>query len=493
MSEPTTTDQAAGDAAEVRQRVVSGAANVAARGLAVRAIGLLGNIVLARLLLPSDFGLLAFGLTIAALGSFVTDVGMSAQLIRREAEPQLRELRTLFAFQMTVTTLLTALAAVLLVPRGTSGAIATVFIGTLVLQSLRSPAVVQLERHLTYRPLALAEIGDTLFYTVLSIGLVLAGLGVWGVVLATVVRTLPGTVYLLRQAPMLVLRPAFDAAALRELAGFGAKFQALTMMSLVRDQGINLYTAAASGSTVLGYWSLSQRIMLVPYLLFETLWRVSFPGIARLISHGDDPREGIEKALRLGALATAISLVGLSAAGRLLVPPVFGEQWAPMAVVIPFASLGLVMSGPLSAAGAGYLLALGQAGRMAVALGATLLAWAVLLPLLLPRLGVGAHAAAWLTASVVESVVLSWYLSRLGGVRVLRSLAPPVLLALLTVGPALWLVRDVRPGLLPAGLVGVGSTLVFLLLVAIFRRATLLELVQLLTRMVRGRRAAPAA
>lgn len=475
------------EGAEVRQRVVTGAASLALRGLVIRAVGLLGNIVLARLLLPSDFGLLAFGLTISSLGAFLTDVGMSAQLIRREAEPEAQELRSLFGFQLAATTLLAVLAAGLLAPRGTSGVIAAVFVASLVVQSVRSPAQVQLERHLTYGPLAKAEVADTLVYTALSIGLVLAGAGVWGVVVAGVLRTMPGTVYLLRCAPLLILRPALEIAVLRDLAGFGAKFQGLSLLSLVRDQGINLYTAAVAGPAVLGYWSLSQRVMLVPYLLFESLWRVSFPGIARLISHGEDPREGIEKALRLGSLATATSLVGLSASAILLVPPVFGGQWASVGAVIPYASLGLLLSGPLSAAGAGYLLALGHAGRMGLAVGTTLLGWVVVLPLLLPGNGVRAHGVAWLVSSTLEAVVLAWNLRRLGGIRVVRALAPTTCLAVLTGGVSLYLVRDLRPGLLVAALVGVASTATFLALMTILQRATVSELVALLRRLVKGR------
>jgi hypothetical protein len=42
---------------EVRRRAVAGAAMVTVRGAAIRAIGLAGTIVLARLLVPDDFGL----------------------------------------------------------------------------------------------------------------------------------------------------------------------------------------------------------------------------------------------------------------------------------------------------------------------------------------------------------------------------------------------------------------------------------------------------
>src|SRR6202012_4997434 len=68
---------------EIRSRVRAGLVGVGVRALGVRAIGLLANVVLARLLLPRDFGILAFGQTLVMFGSLLTDIGMSAGLIRQ--------------------------------------------------------------------------------------------------------------------------------------------------------------------------------------------------------------------------------------------------------------------------------------------------------------------------------------------------------------------------------------------------------------------------
>jgi len=55
-------------------------------------VGLVVNIVLARLLLPSEFGLLAFGLTLLVVGTLLTDAGVGANLIRTTTPPTRQQL-----------------------------------------------------------------------------------------------------------------------------------------------------------------------------------------------------------------------------------------------------------------------------------------------------------------------------------------------------------------------------------------------------------------
>src|SRR5205823_2486256 len=73
--------------AEVRGRGVRGVAAVTLRGFGIRAVGLIVSIALARLLMPADFGVLAFGTTLITVGMFLTNGGLAAQLIRSPVAP----------------------------------------------------------------------------------------------------------------------------------------------------------------------------------------------------------------------------------------------------------------------------------------------------------------------------------------------------------------------------------------------------------------------
>ena len=65
-------------AGEVKQRAVTGAAVDVLRGIGVRSIGLVGTLVLARLLTPYDFGIVAFGATLVTFANFLADGGIGS-------------------------------------------------------------------------------------------------------------------------------------------------------------------------------------------------------------------------------------------------------------------------------------------------------------------------------------------------------------------------------------------------------------------------------
>ena len=62
----------------IGRRALSSAAVVGARGVAVRAVQFVGTLVLARLLTPAQFGILAFGSTVLTMSLFVADLGLGA-------------------------------------------------------------------------------------------------------------------------------------------------------------------------------------------------------------------------------------------------------------------------------------------------------------------------------------------------------------------------------------------------------------------------------
>ena len=134
---------------EVRQRAVAGAAVDVLRGFGVRVLGLLGTLVLARLLTPHDFGLVAFGATFVTFGNFLADGGIGAGLIRRVEPPSRADLRALLAFQLGLSTALAVGIGLALLPFGELGQLTTVMAIALPLTAVRAPGVIVFERQLT--------------------------------------------------------------------------------------------------------------------------------------------------------------------------------------------------------------------------------------------------------------------------------------------------------------------------------------------------------
>lgn len=484
------TEEMALSTADVRRKAAAGALLVGARSFAIRGLGFIGNLVLARLLLPEDFGILAFGLTLILFGSFFADAGVAAGLLRRNQAPMVHELRSILGFQLLAASVLAGAVAVVAVPTGRSGQVATVMLLSVVISAWRAPATLVLERRLDYRALAAVEVAEGFVYVFTSITAVALGAGVWGVAGAYVLRAVVGSALMIRRSPMTVLRPGLDVSVIRELLGYGLLVQAGWLFSILRVQVINFTTVAIAGLPVLGLYSLSDRIMQVPWLVFESIVRVTFPAMARLVSAGEDARSDIERGLRLLTVSAGSLLALVAGTGPVLVPSFFGPRWSPAVDALPFIALGMLITGPVVAVGHGYLYAVGDARRILYASAAHTISWAVVAVPLLSRSGVTAVGAGLLAGFAVEGLLLTSAIRQRIGLRCYRvTAAPSVVMALAGAG-GFTVARTLEPSLLATLWV---SVLVAALLVAgllLTARPTLKEGSELARRMV-GARTSP--
>jgi len=136
----------------------------------------------------------------------------------------------------------------------------------------------------------------------------------------------------------------------------------------------------------------------------------------------------VERFARVTALLCGAMLAPLAASAHLVVPALFGANWAPSAAPLPWASAGLVISGPISVATAGYLYAEKGVRTPLVATIISGAVWIALTAILLPPLGIAAVGIAWMVASWTEAAVFSRALLR-AGVAVVRMVIVPVVAA----------------------------------------------------------------
>jgi O-antigen/teichoic acid export membrane protein len=169
---------------EVRRRAAAGAALLAGRGAALQLLAFGAGIVLARLLVPHDFGLVALGTTIMYFGSLMANYGLGSALIRRPEALERDDLAAVVGFQLVLTGALAALVASSAAFFGRAGLLAAVMVASLPITAFRSPGAIALERRLSYRPLIAVEVLENGVYYGWAIATVVAGWGVWGLATA---------------------------------------------------------------------------------------------------------------------------------------------------------------------------------------------------------------------------------------------------------------------------------------------------------------------
>lgn len=309
---------------------------------------LLVLIVLARLVSPEEFGLVAAALFVAGFSAIFAQCGIGPAVVQR-LELQTDHLRTGF----TISVFLGALLAV--VNWVAAPAVAALFHLdglTPVLRALSLLFLVQgfavvaeslLQRDLRFRSLACVELATVgLGYGAVGIGLALAGLGVWALVGANLAQTVLRTIALLAIQPH-AMRPQLDRKVLAELMHFGGGFTAARLANYLAGQGDSFVVARWLGAAALGVYGRACQLMVGPAMLLgEALDRALFPAMAKV----QDRPTVLAETYRRGVALIALVVLPASTVLVVLAPEVIhvllGSDWAEVTVPLQILALGML-------------------------------------------------------------------------------------------------------------------------------------------------------
>jgi O-antigen/teichoic acid export membrane protein len=407
---------------EVKHRASAGVFYLASSGFASLVLGFGGSLLLARMLTPRDFGLVAIGATVATFSGALTEGGLGSGMIRRTEPPTGSELRSLNGIQLTFALGLCLPISLIALGFGTAGAVTALMIMALPIQTLQTPGRVMLERALKYDRQAVVDLGALATSQIFSVVAVFLGAGVWGLAAGAVVKSAAGVV-LMALVGVGVHAPSFRGwSRLWGVVRFGLSFQSNWIAIVLGEQGLNVIVGAIAGVQVLGLWSLAKKTLQVPALFFNSLMGVVFPAVSSLLAHGDDPARKVLRIVRLSSIASTLIFVPFAAGSTGLIPFLFGEQWRGAARAIPLAVVAALIAGPMAACIGGYLFALGRARPVLVASVASATGAIVVAAPLLSRYGLIAVGAGLVVGALAQAVLLdreAWAVARIRSARVL--------------------------------------------------------------------------
>jgi lipopolysaccharide exporter len=384
----------------------------------VQGVYFLRLLLLAQLLAPEAFGLVAVAMVAIGVIARITDFGMVPALVQREAA-------TVEEFDAAWTVGLLRALAIALVLAALAGPIATVFgepaaapvIQALawrpVIEAAASIGIVRLTRQLEFRRLAMIAVPAAVVD--LTVAVATAGsLGVWALVLGALAgscTTLVLSYLLAPHRPRLRLR--FDA--IRPLIRYGRWVFGAGLVALVGSSLSQVAISRIEGVAALGLYFLAWRVAFLPIdAMSAVVSSVAFPMFARL---RDDARA---TAATFRTLLTGESVVLLPGYALVFVlapalEAVLGARWAGTAPVIRILSVAAV-TGTLGELVTPLLMGRGRADRAFVLeVVQTGVLVAVLIPLVL-ALGARGAALAWLTGNVSALLlILAWLKSMVPG------------------------------------------------------------------------------
>lgn len=330
---PATEAEATAPARELGSQAVNAAqwqtASSLTKGLAQFGV----TVLLARLLPPEDFGLVALALLVVGFAQMVVDLGLGPAIVQREVLSE-RHLRVSF----TISSIIGASAAVLLV----AGAplVATLLRNEAVTPVLRVQALLfllaglgstgraLLERRLDFRGLFYVDVAGYLGgYGPVAVTLALLGYGVWSLVFASLAQGLiaAGVSLFLGRHP---LRPLLPRQEVKELMNFGMGVLLNRTVVYASYNGDNFVVGRWLGPYSLGLYSRAFQLMMLPlYHLQSVTWNVLFASYSRLQSDRTRAAAAYLKGVQLTGMVVAPVMAGMFVAGPHLVVGLYGERW----------------------------------------------------------------------------------------------------------------------------------------------------------------------
>jgi len=321
------------------------------------------GIVLARLLMPEDFGLIGMLSIFIALSNVFIQSGMGSGLIQKQDRTE-KDYSTVFIFNLVVSTLcyviLYATAPLIasfyempqLIPL-------TRVLGLSII--INAFAVVQrtkLEIEVDFKTLAKINVIALLTGGGVAIVAAVFGMGVWSLVIQTLLISVT-TVIGLWVLGSWSFSIVFSKESFKQLFGYGSKLLAAGIYSKSLQEVYNLVIGKAYSASELGFFVQAKKLSEKPSgILTSVLQKVSFPILTAL---QDDEKKMIRvyrQMIKMAAFLTLPSLTLLAILAEPIIVLLITDKWLPavpllqlLCIVKMFYPIGVVNMNILNAIG----------------------------------------------------------------------------------------------------------------------------------------------
>jgi len=298
-----------------------------------RVLSLVAIAILARLLSPLDFGIVAIALIAIAFLDLLSGLGLGEALVVVDEHEVEEKAETVFAVSVAVG-LVSAAALAALGPVMASFfaqpqlvELMPVLGVTFVLRGLAGTHAALTQKRLDFRSRTTAELAEATVRGAISIILALLGAGVWSLVFGYVAGSAAWAITLWILVPW---RPRFHPrrAHLRDLLSFGGTLTGVGVMAAFLTQFDNVVVGRVLGAVQLGFYSMATRTPELLILgLANVAGRVLFPAFATL--RDDDVPRAFLAALRYTSIVTIPLALSLAVFAEPITVLLLGDRWRP--------------------------------------------------------------------------------------------------------------------------------------------------------------------
>lgn len=325
--------------ASMAARVAKGTAWLVGARFVMRAIGFINMIIVARLLLPEDFGLVAIGISAMQLIQGFSNIGL-AQAVVKFHDADNDDYNTLFT--------LSALRAVFI-------ALVLIFLGPVIagfyndprlthifwgialyplFLGLINPRFYEFERALDFSREFIATVSDKIVSVIVSISVALVFKSYWALVLGLLAG---GGVQMMISYVVRPYFPRLTFSAWRRVLGFSGWLTGISFVISLNNKLDNFVLARFIGLPATGVYSLgSQLAGLITSEIADPVARAIYPGLSEMRGQADDMRQAFLGGVSAVAAIALPAAFGASFVAENLVSVILGEKWLKTIPVLQY-------------------------------------------------------------------------------------------------------------------------------------------------------------
>jgi len=295
-------------------------------------ISFVSNLVLARLLLPEDFGSIGMLMVFIAIANTLVDSGLGSALIQKK-QPTDKDYSTVFFFNLTFSLVLYGIlffSAPLIASFYRMEQLSAMLrvMGTMIfISALGIVQSNQLQKQLDFGKLARIEIASMTISTAIGIVLAFLGLGVWSLVVKTVLNsTLNSSLYwfLSRWRPTTL----FSFASFKELFGFAGLILLSGLTETIVNQLVSLIIGRHYSPKVLGFYVQAVNLQRIPERTIPfVVNQVFFPVFSSIQDDVDKIVAALRKSLKALTFLNSSLMVVLIVIAKPLIIVLFTDKW----------------------------------------------------------------------------------------------------------------------------------------------------------------------
>lgn len=318
-------------AASTERRMASGAAWMVLFKLVERSLGLVSTLILARLLSPQDFGLVAMALSFIFMAELLTSFGFDVALIQNQAADD-RHYHTAWTCNVLVGVaifLLMLAAAAPIAAFYTEPAVFWVVcllaLGPLI-GGCENIGVVAFRKELQFRSEFAFQISRKLVGFAVTVPLAFWLRSYWALVAGILASKAAGTVLSYLAHPF---RPRFSMSGAKSLFSFSKWLLLTNVLAFLKTRATDFIIGRSQGAATLGLYNVAYEFANLPTSeLGAPINRALLPGFSQIARDPGQLHSAYVNAIGLLALFALPAAVGIFAVAGYLVPVALGPKWA---------------------------------------------------------------------------------------------------------------------------------------------------------------------